>query len=168
MSESKEITSRVEPGDHGLASRLPDDLPHRERTMRLTPVSSAPASFQLNDAQAGVSLRYFGKRIRRYTWTITTVIAAALAGTYLVTSLIQPLYESTVTLKIERRSNNGYIGVQALMPPAGDSDQLMNTQLDLVQSDSILRPATEKFHLLELENQYEGLSPEEQGRKRNS
>src|SRR4051794_14202990 len=168
MSESKEITSRVEPGDHGLASRLPDDLPHRERTTRLTPVPSSPATFQLSDAQAGVSLGYFGKRIRRYTWTIAAIMAATLAGAYFITNQIEPLYESTVTLKVERRSNNGYIGVQALMPPAGDSDQLMNTQLDLIQSDSVLRPATEKFHLLELENQYKGLSPEDQTRKRNS
>src|SRR4051794_38983645 len=166
MSAPQEITRYTEPGDRGLAHPLPQRPTHGEVAPQFT--AGVAPSLQLNDAQAGVSLRYFGKRIRRYTWTIATVIAAALAGTYLVTSLIQPLYESTVTLKIERRSNNGYIGVQALMPPAGDSDQLMNTQLDLVQSDSVLRPATEKFHLLELEKQYKGLSTEEQARKRNS
>src|SRR3954468_16349512 len=168
MSEFKEISTVVEPRDRSLAPRLLDDLTHPERAARLTPAPVPTAALQLSDAQAGVSLRYFGKRIRRYTWTIAGIMAAALAGTYFITNEITPLYESTVTLKVERRSNNGYIGIQALLPPAGDSDQLMNTQLDLIQSDSVLRPATEKFHLLELEKQYKGLSTEEQARKRNS
>ena len=166
MSEIKAISNLVESGDRSLAQRF-----HQEPTYAETIAPRAPfpvSPLQLNDSQAGVSLRYFGKRIRRYTWTIAGVIAAALVGTYCLTSLLTPLYESTVTLKVERRSNNGYIGVQALMPPAGDSDQLMNTQLDLIQSDSVLRPATEQFHLRELEHQYNGLSPEEQLQKKNA
>ena len=167
MSEIKAISNLVESGDRSLAPRFHQDpMDGQTTTVPLVPLPASP--LQLTDAQAGVSLRYFGKRIRRYTWTIAGVIAVALAGTFCVTSLLTPLYESTVTLKVERRSNNGYIGVQALMPPAGDSDQLMNTQLDLIQSDSVLRPATEQFHLLELEHQYRGLSPEEQIQKKNS
>src|SRR3954471_20409817 len=166
MSEIKEISNFVEGGDRSIAPRFAQSPSGGEKAAHFTPAPTAP--LQLTDAQAGVSLRYFGKRIRRYTWTIAGIMAVALAGTFLVTLTIQPLYESTVTLKVERRSNNGYIGVQALMPPAGDSDQLMNTQLDLIQSDSVLRPATEKFDLLELENQYKGLSPEDQARKRDS
>src|SRR3954451_3081159 len=164
MSESKEITNRVEPGDRGLAPRSLHELTVTDNTANLMP--ARPASLQLADAQAGVSLRYFGKRIRRYTWVIAGIMTVALACGFIATILIQPLYESPVTLKVERRSNNGYIGLQALLPPAGDSEQLMNTQLDLIQSDSVLRPATETFHLLELEHQFNRLSPEEQARKR--
>src|SRR5689334_8331573 len=166
MSEIKAISNLVESGDRSLAQRFHQEPTYAETTTPRAPFPASP--LQLNDAQAGVSLRYFGKRIRRYTWTIAGVIAVALVGTYCVTSLLTPLYESTVTLKVERRSNNGYIGVQALLPPAGDSDQLMNTQLDLIQSDSVLRPVTEKFHLLDLEDQFKGLSPAEGARKRNS
>lgn len=166
MSETKEISNFVEGGDRSIAQRSVPSPARLEKSAQFAPAHPAP--FQLTDAQAGVSLRHFGKRIRRYTWTIAGIMAFALVSTFLITLAIQPLYESTVTLKVERRSNNGYIGVQALMPPAGDSDQLMNTQLDLIQSDSVLRPATEQFHLLELENQYKGLSADEQGRKRNS
>src|SRR5947199_154441 len=126
MSETKEISNYLEHGDRGLTHRSFHEPVYGERTAPL-----APAPLQLTDAQAGVSLRYFGKRIRRYTWTIAGIVAAAVLAAYLVTRAITPLYESTVTLKVERRSNNGYIGIQALLPPAGDSDQLMNTQLDL-------------------------------------
>ncbi len=166
MSESKEISSFVESRDRGLSPRLVATSINPDRPAQAALSTGTP--IQLADAQAGVSLRYFGTRIRRYTRTIVGLMALSMVAAFLVTKAIQPLYESTVTLKIERRSNNGYIGVQSLLPPAGDSDQLMNTQLDLIQSDSVLRPATEQFHLLDLENQFKGLSPEEQARKRDS
>lgn len=166
MNESKEISNCIERQENAVAPRTQEALIPSLTISR--PVSNTAAGLQLSDRQAGVSLRYFAKRMRRYTWTIAGIMATAVAGAYFITSKVTPLFESTVTLKVERRSNNGFIGVQALLPPAGDSDQLMNTQLDLIQSDSVLRPAVEKFDLLKLETQFKGLTSEEQLRKRNA
>ena len=38
-----------------------------------------------------------------------------------------------------------------------DGDQFMATQMELLQSDAVLRPVAQRFHLLERESQLEKL-----------
>ena len=167
MSDSSELLKIVEQRPAEIPRSVPETVSPTINTDRYVR-ASAPGAFQLSDDQAAVSLRYFIKKAKRYAWIVGAVVSLALVATYFVTSRIEPLYESTVTLKVERRSNNGFIGQQASAPPEGDSDQLMATQLDLIQSDSVLRPATGKFHLLALEKQFNGLTAAEIDRKQNA
>ncbi len=90
-----------------------------------------------------------------------------ITATAIVTKHIQPLYESTVKVNVERRGNGGVVGQQASMPAiSSDVDQMMTTQVELIQSDPVLRPTTEKYRLLDLENQFAGLTPAEANRLR--
>lgn len=97
---------------------------------------------------------YYGSVLRRNAWTIFGAVAVTLALTYGVSSLLTPVYEATATVDIDLRTPSGVLGTDSRQVSNLDSDQFMATQMKLIQSDSVLRPVVEKYHLLELEKQY--------------
>jgi len=56
---------------------------------------------------------------------------------------------STATIDIDRQTPSGVIGQEATRGEINDSDQFLATQTKLVQSDSVLRPVDQRFHLRE-------------------
>ena len=77
------------------------------------------------------------------------------SGTYLwCLSLLTPVYEATATVDIDMRTPMGVLGTDSRQASSPDADQFMATQMKLIQSDSVLRPVAEKYHLLDLERQY--------------
>ena len=67
---------------------------------------------------------------------------------------------------MDRRVPNGVIGQEAAPGAAGDDgDAFMATQMELIQSDAVLRPVAERFKLLEKESQLEKLGEDGARRK---
>jgi capsular exopolysaccharide synthesis family protein len=85
--------------------------------------------------------------LRRHKWKILSFVAASVISTLVVTSRITPVYESTATIDVDRQIPAGVIGQDASRATPNDADQFLATQLKLIQSDSVLRPVVEQYHI---------------------
>src|SRR5208283_3389895 len=119
------------------------------------PVSPAVESWRISSplqepaAAASISLSEYLWIVKRHRWKILTFVIASVAATLIVSSRITPVYESTVTIDIDRRMPTGVLGEEATQSGTNDADQFLATQVKLVQSDSVLRPVADRFKLLE-------------------
>ena len=95
--------------------------------------------------------------LRRHGWAILAFVVACVAATVIISSRIKPVYESTVTVDIDRQSPTGIVGQESTQSALHDSDQFMATQIKMIQSDSVLRPVAEKYELREREGQMQDL-----------
>ncbi|MBI1787573.1 MAG: polysaccharide biosynthesis tyrosine autokinase [Acidobacteria bacterium] len=89
--------------------------------------------------------------VKRRRWTILAFVALSVVATLIVSLRVQPVYESTATVDIDRQMPTGVIGQEALRSTTNDADQFLSTQIKLIQSDSVLRPVARKYRLLDVE-----------------
>jgi capsular exopolysaccharide synthesis family protein len=76
-------------------------------------------------------------------------VAVCVLVTAVVTARLQPIYESTATIDVDRQAPSEVVGEDSTRASApNDADQFLATQIRLIQSDSVLRPVAEQFHLL--------------------
>jgi succinoglycan biosynthesis transport protein ExoP len=97
--------------------------------------------------------------LKRYRWRILGCVAAAMAATLIVSARLTPIYESTATVDIDRQTPSGVVGEDAARNALNDADQFLATQIQLVESDSVLRPVDQRFHLRKEERQAAAFSP---------
>lgn len=110
--------------------------------------------------EAGSSLLHLLGLVDRHKWKMIALVLVLTAAAGFVSWKLPPLYEATAVVRIEQHSTGGVIGLEAGQPVAmNDMDQIMATQLEIVQSDPVLRPVADKYNLLERENQFKGLTP---------
>jgi capsular exopolysaccharide synthesis family protein len=100
---------------------------------------------------AHVPLAHYLWILRRHAWKIAGGVLATTLATLIVSLRLTPIYESTVTIDIDRRMPTGVLGQEASEVVNNDADQFLATQVKLIQSDSVLRPVVDKFHLREVE-----------------
>ena len=91
--------------------------------------------------------RYFWI-LRRYLWKIVAFVAACVLATAIVSFRLQRIYESTATIEIEQLAPPLIVGQQQTQTYDTDPETFLATQMRLIQSDSVLRPVAEQFHLL--------------------
>ncbi|MGA2715359.1 MAG: AAA family ATPase [Bryobacteraceae bacterium] len=127
-------------------SQLPEQIPARDMARSVDAFSLTPSN--------GTPIGYYSMIAKRNGWTIFGAVAITLALTYGVSSLMTPVYEATATVDIDLRTPIGVLGNDSHQVSTPDADQFMATQMKLIQSDSVLRPVVEKYHLLDLEKQY--------------
>jgi succinoglycan biosynthesis transport protein ExoP len=101
--------------------------------------------------QTAVPLAHYLWILRRHRWRILGFVAFCVAATIVVSARLTPVYESTVTVDVDRQMPSAVIGQDAARAPANDADQFLATQVKLIQSDSVLRPVAEQYHLRDLE-----------------
>ncbi len=99
---------------------------------------------------AHVPLAHYLWILRRHAWKIAIGVAATTLAALIVSLRLTPIYESTVTIDIDRRMPTGVLGQEASEIVNNDADQFLATQVKLIQSDSVLRPVVDKFHLREV------------------
>ncbi len=105
--------------------------------------------------EAKVPLSQYLWILKRYRWRIASFITIAVLGTLLISLRLTPIYESTATVDIDRQTPSGVVGQDATRNIMNDADQFLATQMKLVQSDSVLRPVDQRFHLRKEEKQSE-------------
>ena len=88
--------------------------------------------------------------LRRHRWRILTFVGISVIATLIVSKRITPIYESTVTVDVDRRVPTGIIGQEASQSTLNDADQFLATQIKLIQSDAVLRPVVDQYHLRDL------------------
>jgi uncharacterized protein involved in exopolysaccharide biosynthesis len=142
-------------------------VPARRPPLMVLP-DSGPAEFALTPTmEPQSSLHHFVELLIRHKWTIGAFVMVAMIVAGVVSRLLQPLYESTAVVRIDRRVTGGAVGLESsAMSPVNDMDQVMATQLEVLQSDPVLRPVADKYHLRELEKQFAGLTPDQIRAKR--
>ena len=106
--------------------------------------------------QNSVPLSHYLYLFRRHRWKILGWVLACTLATWMVSARLQPIFESTATVDIDRQTPQGVIGQDSVRNAVNDSDQFLATQIRLIQSDSVLRPVAERFKLLEHEGQTVG------------
>ncbi len=110
--------------------------------------------------QSAIPLAHYIWILRRHRWKILTFVFACVTATLIVSARLTPIYESTVTVDIDRQMPSAIIGQDAGRTPLNDSDQFLATQVKLIQSDSVLRPVAQQYHLLDLEKDASDVTPE--------
>ena len=102
-----------------------------------------------HDADVPVSVDHYVWLLRRAWWKIAlaTTLCTGLAG--FVAHRIQPEYESTARVALDPQISNTVMGEQGSAALAGgETEQFFTTELELIQSDAVLRPVAQSFHLL--------------------
>jgi polysaccharide biosynthesis transport protein len=136
--------------------RGPSELVEVPRAVRYAPPHRDP---QFEAAQPTISASHYLLVIFRQKSRILGFVALCLLLTYLVSSRLTPIYEATARIDVDRRAPSGIIGQEAIQANGSDDgDQFMATQMELMQSDAVLRPVVQRFNLLRRENQLEKLA----------
>ncbi len=147
------------------SDRIPSELIESSRVPQYSP---APYP-DLDPDQVSVPLSHYLWIIRRHKWKILGFVAISTIATYIVSARLQPVYEAATKVDVDRRAPSGVIGQEASqVSAANDSDQFLATQMELIQSDAVLRPVASRFNLLERESQLEKLDVEKIQRKANA
>ena len=108
-----------------------------------------------------VPLSHYLWVLRRHRWKMIAFVAICVLATAVVSARLQPIYESTATVDVDRQAPSEVVGQDSTRSTApNDADQFLATQIKLIQSDSVLRPVAEQFHLLDREGQLKRMSPE--------
>ncbi|MEQ1884646.1 MAG: polysaccharide biosynthesis tyrosine autokinase [Bryobacteraceae bacterium] len=128
--------------------KLDQNLPAVPETYRVAPLT-LDADFEAQPAH--VPLAHYLWILRRHAWKIIAFIVAVVLATLAVSLRLTKIYESTVTIDIDRRLPTGVLGEEAAQSTTNDADQFLATQVKLIESDSVLRPVVEKYHLREFE-----------------
>ena len=120
--------------------------------------SGTGGSLEPESYEEKIPLNHYMGVVRRHGWGILAWVVLCMLGTFLISSRLAPVYESTSTIDVDRQAPNAIVGqdsARALSP--NDADQFLATQVKLIQSDSVLRPIAEKYRLLDHEGQTKNL-----------
>src|SRR5580692_6943492 len=127
-----------------------ENLPAVPETYRAAaPIAVIDADYEPQPAH--VPLAHYLWILRRHALKIAGGALATTLATLIVSLRLTPIYESTVTIDIDRRMPTGVLGQEASEIVNNDADQFLATQVKLIQSDSVLRPVVDKFHLRDVE-----------------
>jgi polysaccharide biosynthesis transport protein len=143
--------------------KLTEVLPPELSSRSMSPAYFAPITLH-EDVEAdgpAVPLSHYLWIFRRHVWKIVAVIATCVLATFVVSARLQPIYQSTATVNVDRQAPSEVVGEDSTRFVApNDADQFLATQIKLIQSDAVLRPVAEQYHLLSLEGQTSSASTE--------
>lgn len=110
-----------------------------------------PSGWDADPEEQSIPLSHYLWILRRHRWKILAFMAICVAATLIVSKRLTPMYESTVTVDVDRKVPMAVVGQEANQSSLNDADQFLATQIKLIQSDSVLRPVAQQYHLRELE-----------------
>jgi succinoglycan biosynthesis transport protein ExoP len=100
------------------------------------------------DTSTGVPLKHRLWVIWRNLPAIASFVAVCTYATALISHRLIPIYDATATIDVDRRAPTIVVGQDPTTPSAPvDTEQFLNTQVRLIQSDSVLKPVTDQFKL---------------------
>lgn len=87
--------------------------------------------------------------LHRYRWKILGFMAFCVIATIIISKRLTPLYTATATVDIDRRLPSGVLGDKSenAVSDSADVEQFLVTQEKLIQSDAVLRPVVQQFHI---------------------
>ena len=144
-----------------------ENIPAILDSPRLLP--PAPGIANVDQESSSIPFSHYLWIVRRQAWKIVSFIALSLILTTVISSRLKPIYESTVSVNIDRQAPSGVVGSDAekKISSSQDADQYIATQMKIMQSDTVMRPIANRFNLLEVEHQLTGLTPTEKSALKN-
>jgi succinoglycan biosynthesis transport protein ExoP len=103
-----------------------------------------------NGAQLnGPSLSQYLWIVKRHRWKLVAFVVFSVIATVIVSKRLTPLYESTAVIDIDRQTPAAVLGNESTAAVnSADVENYLTTQEQIVQSDAVLRPVVEKYHLM--------------------
>jgi succinoglycan biosynthesis transport protein ExoP len=148
-----------EGGQQGLIQLPPGNAQYALSPLYFQPLPGGGPGMEPEFEEQRVPLTHYLWIIRRHAWKIVLWVLICVLATYLVSARLAPIYESTVTIDVDRQAPSAIVGQDSSRAPSpNDADQFLATQIKLIQSDSVLRPIAEKYKLLDHEEQTKDLS----------
>jgi len=129
-------------------SAVPETLSVQQRSNVAPSEYYAPVSARQEaplDAPS-VPIAHYLWVLRRHWLKIVVFVAACVLVTAIVSARLPKVYESTATIAIDAQTPSQPVG-QDFVPLWIDWDAFIETQIRLIQSDSVLRPVAEQFQL---------------------
>jgi capsular exopolysaccharide synthesis family protein len=118
--------------------------PIRSKLDRLRPDLLEP--YQIAEAEEGPDLRAYWRIIQKRRWTILSILLITFASVLIVTIKEKPIYRADSLLEIEKE-NPSIPTVQELFQLEDVSDNYLETQYKVLQSDTLARRVIEELHL---------------------
>jgi capsular exopolysaccharide synthesis family protein len=97
-----------------------------------------------------LSLDHYVWLLKRHWWKIAAAVFLCTALTAIYCFSVTPIYESTASIAIDHQMPSTAIGPDSPPTDNGNLDDLLNTEVRIIQSDPVLRPVADQFHLLGL------------------
>ena len=118
----------------------------------------AQPATEFEPAQPIVPPAHYLLIIWRQRWKIAGFVATCMLVTYLISGRLTPVFEASAKIDVDRSIPAGIVGQEATQSTGGeDDDAFMATQMELIQSDAVLRPVAGRFNLLRKERQLDKL-----------
>ncbi|HZU09081.1 MAG TPA: polysaccharide biosynthesis tyrosine autokinase [Pseudacidobacterium sp.] len=87
--------------------------------------------------------------VKRHRWKLLAFIAFSVIATVIISKRLTPLYESTAVIDVDRQTPSAVLGdTTTAAASAEDMQNFLATQERIIQSDAVLRPVVEKYHLM--------------------
>src|SRR5580658_7726088 len=97
----------------------------------------------------GPSLSQYLWIVKRHRWKLVAFVVFSVIATVIVSKRLTPLYESTAVIDIDRQTPAAVLGAESTNAVnSADVENYLTTQEQIVQSDAVLRPVVERYHLL--------------------
>ena len=102
-----------------------------------------------NPEEEATPLSHYLWVLHRYRWKILAFTVFCVIATVIISKRLTPLYTATATVDIDRRLPSGVLGEKSnnSMASSDDVEQFLVTQEKLIQSDAVLRPVVQQFHI---------------------
>ena len=134
--------------------RLQDRTPPDQSLIWSAPpyYTTVPDNERIESDAPVVPLSHYLWILRRHLWKMAAFVAVCVLATFVVSSRLHPIYQATATVDVDRRAPSAVVGAGSNQPGVSDDeDEFLATQIKLIESDSVLRPVAEQFHLLAVE-----------------
>jgi polysaccharide biosynthesis transport protein len=118
--------------------------PTRTKLERLRPELLEP--YQSAEADEGPDIRAYWRIIQKRRWTILSILFITFFSVLIVTIKEKPVYRANTLLEIEKENPN-IPTVQELFQLEDVSDNYLETQYKVLQSDTLARRVIEELHL---------------------
>jgi polysaccharide biosynthesis transport protein len=99
-------------------------------------------------AEGVLSIGYYAWLLLRSKWKIILAVSLSTGLAALYSFTARPIYQATVRISIDPRISSVAVGKDADPIGASDVDQIINTEMQIIQSDAVLRPVAQQFKLL--------------------
>jgi polysaccharide biosynthesis transport protein len=127
---------------------IPDESSTGFERRPISPGIVLPA-LEKEPALSGPSLSQYLWIVKRHRWKLLAFVIFSVIATVIVSKRLTPLYESTAVIDIDRQTPAAVLGDESTNAVnSGDVENFLTTQEQIVQSDAVLRPVVEKYHLL--------------------
>ncbi len=143
---------------------LPVEMPVRPSYIQNVqpPYVTYPPTLDFEPEAPAVPLSHYRWILRRHLWMMIAFVAACVFATFIVSARLKPIYESTATIDVDIQAPSEVVGQDSTRSSSyRNPDQFLATQIKLIQSDAVLRPVAEQYHLMPTPGQLKGVTAEQ-------